>query len=203
MNLLTADASQRVMTSMANEGPKPTTPIDNNDDHKPLTKPLLRQWLGKFGIPEDRIFEPSTEEIEKAPQDIRPLLENMLIVPYKYVNKSDDNNALLFEAKLTILRKWINVKLMIIRNEEIPKKMRLPLYDKLLKANFDLNEVTYSMSQSGDIFVEADLPVNTDYNNFESEYGSVEFGVDFFLTEVVPSLNEISVTDTFNESLYI
>ncbi len=188
---------------MANEQPKPTTPIDTNDDHKLVTKGLLRTWLGKFGIPEDRIFEPSADEIEKAPQDIRPLLENMLIVPYKYVNKSDEGNALLFEAKLTILRKWINVKLMIIRNEEVPKKMRLPLYDRLLKANFDLNEVTYSMSQSSDVFVEADLPVNTDYTNFESEYGSVEFGVDFFLTEVVPTLNDVSVTDTFNENLYI
>ncbi len=181
--------------------PAPT--IDLNDDHKPIAKSLLRLWLGKFGIPEDRIFEPSADEIQKAPQDLRLLLENMLIVPYKYVNKADEGAELLFEAKLTILRKWINVKLMIIRNEEVPKKMRLPLYERLLKANFDLNEVTFSLSQSGDVFVEADLPVNTDYTNFESEYGSVEFGVDFFLTEVVPSLTEVSVTDTFNPDLYI
>ncbi len=189
---------------MASPPPTPTPAIDMNDEHKPLTKSLLRLWLGKFGIPKDRIFEPSLDEIEKAPQDIRPLLENMLIVPYKYVvDKTNEDASMLFEAKLTILRKWINVKLMIIRHEEVPAKMRLPLYERLLKGNFDLNEVTYSMSQSGDVFVEADLPVITDYTNFESEYGSVEFGVDFFLTEVVPSLTEISVTDTFNENLYI
>ncbi len=189
---------------MASPPPAATPTIDMNDDHKPLTKNLLRAWLGKFGIPHDRIFEPSTDEIQKAPQDIRPLLENMLIVPYKYmVDKTNEDASMLFEAKLTILRKWINVKLMIIRNEEVPNKMQLPLYERLLKANFDLNEVTFSISQSGDVFVEADLPVNTDYINFESEYGSVEFGVDFFLTEVVPSLIEISVTDTFNENLYI
>ncbi len=189
---------------MANEAQKPTTPVDLNDDHKPITKSILRAWLEKFGIPNDRIFEPSAEEIQKATQDIRVLLENMLIVPYKYVvDKNNEDAALMFEAKLTILRKWLNVKLMVIRNKEVPNKMHLPLYERLLKANFDLNEVTYSMSQTGDVFVEADLPVNTDYTNFESEYGSVEYGVDFFLTEIVPSLNEVSVTDTFNESLYI
>ncbi len=183
--------------------PAPT--IDTNDEHKPISKTILRAWLGKFGIPEDRIFEPSADEIQDAPQEIRPLLENMLIVPYKYVvdKKEQEGSSLLFEAKLTILRKWINVKLMIIRKEELPKKMLLPLYERLLKGNFDLNEVTFSLSQSGDVFVEADLPVNTDYTNFESEYGSVEFGVDFFLTEIIPSLNEVAVTSTFNENLYI
>ncbi len=182
-----------------------TATIDMNADHKAVTKSLLKTWLVKFGIPEDRVFEPTADEIQNASQDIRALLENMLIVPYKYtVNKTEDDGAsLLFEAKITILRKWINVKLMIIRHEEIPAKMRLPLYERILKANFDLNEVTFSLSQSGDVFVEADLPVGTDYYNFESEYGSVEFGVDFFLTEVVPTLNEISVIDTFNPDLYI
>jgi hypothetical protein len=181
-----------------------STTIDINEDHKPLTKSILKIWLVKFGIPEDRIFEPAADEIQNAPQDIRLLLENMLIVPYKYsVNKPDDGASLLFEAKVTILRKWINVKLMIIRHEEIPPKMRLPLYERILKANFDLNEVTFSLSQSADVFVEADMPVGSDYYNFESEYGSVEFGVDYFLTEIVPTLSEISVTDTFNPDLYI
>jgi len=181
-----------------------TTTIDMNDDHKPVTKGMLRAWLVKFGIPDDRIFEPPAEEIGKAPQDIRPVLESMLIVPYKYsVNKTEDENTMLFEAKITILRKWINVKLMIIRSTEIPKKLRLPLYEKLLKGNFDLNEVTFSLSQPGDVFVEADLPVGTDYYNFESEYGSVEFGVDYFLSEIVATLNEISVIDTFQADLYI
>ncbi|OLS14811.1 MAG: hypothetical protein RBG13Loki_1570 [Promethearchaeota archaeon CR_4] len=92
---------------------------------------------------------------------------------------------------------------MLIRAIEIPKKFLLPLYERLLKGNFDLNEVTFSLSQTGDVFVEADLPIGTDYYNFESEYGSVEFGVDYFLTEIVPTLNELSVTDTFNAELYI
>ncbi len=181
-----------------------STTIDMNEDHKPIIKSLLRAWLVKFGIPEDRIFEPSADEIQKAPQDIRPLLQNMLIVPYKYAtSKAEDGSTLMFEAKITILSKWINVKLMIIRNEEVPKKMRLPLYERLLKGNFELNEVTFSLSQTGDVFVEADLPVGTDYYNFESEYGSVEFGVDYFLTEIVPTLNELCVVDTFNADLYI
>src|SRR4030042_7092123 len=146
-----------------------------NEDHKPVTKTILRAWLVKFGIPEDRIFEPNAKEIEKAPQDIRLLLENMLIVPYKYsMNKEEDETTMLFEAKLHILRKWINVKLMLIRAIEIPKKFLLPLYERLLKGNFDLNEVPFSLSQTGDVFVEADLPIGTDYYNFESEYGSVE-----------------------------
>ena len=38
----------------------------------------------KYGIPDDRIFEPADEDIARAAQGLQPLLKNMLIVPYKY-----------------------------------------------------------------------------------------------------------------------
>ncbi|HMF33744.1 MAG TPA: hypothetical protein VKK79_20130 [Candidatus Lokiarchaeia archaeon] len=180
------------------------TEVDLNDDHKPVTKAMLRSWLEKFGIPADRIFEPTAEEIEQAAVDLQPLMRNMLIVPYKYTiqNAEEDTPPFVFEAKITFLHKWLNVKLMLIQAESVPDRLRLPLYEKLLQANFDLNEVTFSLSPSQDVFVEADMPVESDYLNFESEYGSIEFGVDYFLTELIPDLNEVNVKSTFNIDLY-
>ena len=83
-----------------------------------------------------------------------------------------------------------------------PDRLRLQLYQKLLEANFALNEVTFSLSPGGDVFVEADMPIDTDYLNFESEYGSIEFGVEYFLTEIMPDLNEMNVKNTYNPALY-
>lgn len=178
--------------------------LDLNDSHKPLTKTLLRQWLIKYGIPDDRIFEPTEDEIEQAGKDLQPLLRNMLIIPYKYTFASaeEPTSPLILEAKLTFLHKWLNIKLMLMRAEEVPDRLSRILYQKLLVANFELNEVTFSLSPSGDVFVEADMPIESNYVNFESEYGSIEFGVEYFLTEVIPDLNEVNVKNTFDIDLY-
>jgi hypothetical protein len=178
--------------------------IDLNDDHKPVTKTMLRGWLVKFGIPPDRIFEPTTEDLRNASTEFKPMLRNMLIVPYKYTiqDAGEDIPALLFEAKITYLHRWINVKLLLLQADAVPDRLTAPLYERLLRANYDLNQVTFSLSETKDIFVEADMPVETDYLNFETEYGSIEFGVEYFLTEIVPDLNECNVTSTFDRELY-
>ncbi len=169
-----------------------------------INKATLREWLVKFGIANDRIYELPLEKIQQAPPEERVVLENFLIVPYKLSFKGPQGELpLVFEVKMMIIKKWINIKLMLMRHEEVPPNLRPVLNEKLLNANFDLNEVTYSVSQQGDIFVEADMPVNTDYTNFSSEYGSIEFGVIHFLKEILPKLANVQAKSTYRQSLYI
>ncbi len=168
-----------------------------------VTKATLREWLVKFGVPNERIFELPPEKIMQAPEAERVVLSNFLIVPYKMTLKGPQGQVdLVFEVKMMIIKKWINIKLMLMRHEEIPPNLKAILHEKLLVSNFDLNEVTYSVSQQGDVFVEADMPVNTDYVNFQSEYGSIEFGVVHFLKDVLPELANVQAKSTYRPALY-
>ncbi len=166
------------------------------------TKEKIVEWLVQFGIERERIRTPMTEEIETAPEHLREFLQNLLIVPYPLVipKHSAGEENLELEANIVFDAKWIQVKLLLLRGSEIPKSVEKSLYRELLLGNFNLNEVTYSLSSEGDVFVEADMPVDTSYVNFESEYGSIEFGADYFLTEIIPKLQETISLATYSES---
>lgn len=83
---------------------------------------------------------------------------------------------------------WIQVKMLLLSHVEIPDDLKAALHEALLKANFDLNVVTYSVSDIGDVYVEADFPADTTYDNFESGYGSVEYGAKHFFLHLLPKL---------------
>ncbi len=168
-----------------------------------VTKATIREWLGKFGV--EHIFEAPREKIEHATPDERRFLENVLLVPYKlvYTTPQGQTLTLVFEVKILILEKWINIKLLLMRHEEVPPNLRPVLNEGLLVANFLLNEVTYSLSRQGDIVVETDMPINTDYVNFRSEYGSIVFGTEYFLKEILPKIANLQAKDTYQPKLYI
>ncbi|MHA1731419.1 MAG: hypothetical protein ACTSU5_05725 [Promethearchaeota archaeon] len=167
------------------------------------TKERLMDWLVRFGIDRERIHQPSEEDIENAPENLREFLRNLLVIPYPLTlagGEDGGESELELEANIVFDEKWIQIKLLLLRGQEIPKSLEKRLYRELLEGNFDLNEVTYSLSPDGDVFVEADMPVVSTYENFESEYGSVEFGADYFLTEIIPKLQESIKVATFADA---
>ncbi len=169
-----------------------------------VTKEILREWLQKFGVPNDKILEPSPAVMNRVTPEQRRYMENALVVPYTLVLTPPVGQALtlVFEVKLIITQKWINIKLLLMRHEEVPPNLRATLHESLLVANFLLNEVTYSISHQGDILVETDMPINTDYTNFQSEYGSVVFGAGYFLKEILPKIASLQARDTYQPKLY-
>ncbi|MHA1731198.1 MAG: hypothetical protein ACTSU5_04610 [Promethearchaeota archaeon] len=169
----------------------------------PDPRQKLVDWLVKFGIDQNVIQTYTDEEIEKSSKDLKDFFRNVVVVPYK-IESGDEE--LILEAKLTTMGDWIKVKLLLLRSDEVPKAIKLDLYERLLVANFELSEVTYSLDLDGDVFVETDMPVGTTYENFESEYGSVEFGAKYFIDEILPAMTEkLAVKSTFDSShsLYI
>lgn len=152
-------------------------------------KEKLVEWLQKFGIQEDAIRLPSEEEIQNAPEDYQDWMRDLVVVPYRF-KLQDSNEEIILHAQIITKGKWIQVKALLLESGNIAKNMREYLFRLMLVANFELNEVTYSISSDGDVFVETDMPVDTTYENFDSEYGSIEFGAHYFFTEILPKAKE-------------
>ncbi|GAB4315025.1 MAG: hypothetical protein Kow0069_16670 [Promethearchaeota archaeon] len=153
-------------------------------------------WLVQYGIPRERINEPSEGEIDAANENLRDFLRRLIRVPYPLKTEKGETGVTL-EADLVVGEKWLQVKVLLMRNEHVPPKVRADLHRMLLEANFSLNEVTYSLDADLDVFVETDMPVDTDFDNFAVEYGSVEFGVNYFLGTIIPALRDLEVRNTY------
>ncbi|MHA2208039.1 MAG: YbjN domain-containing protein [Candidatus Thorarchaeota archaeon] len=90
-----------------------------------------------------------------------------------------------FEIKITIRAdKWIHVAVLLLRPEEVPSENKEDLYGFLLRENWMLDDVTYSMDERGNLYSENDIPEQTNLENFKSELDAVVFGLERFFTNV-------------------
>ena len=167
------------------------------------TKDKIVDWLVKHGVAKESVKIPAEDAAGKANASIR----DVIVVPYKVALRGKQKVTL--GTNIEYGTYWIKIKMLLLSHVEIPAKVKAPLHEALLKANYDLNEVTYSLSPKGDVYIEADMPEDATFDNFESEYGAVEYGIDYFLKEICMSLQEcmdIVLKNTYNpkgSSLYI
>ncbi|MHA2070355.1 MAG: YbjN domain-containing protein [Candidatus Thorarchaeota archaeon] len=90
-----------------------------------------------------------------------------------------------FEIRVTIRAdKWIHVAVLLLRPEEVPAESKEDLYGFLLRENWMLDDVTYSMDEKGNLYSENDIPEQTNLENFKSELDAVVFGLERFFTNV-------------------
>ena len=90
-----------------------------------------------------------------------------------------------FEIRITIRAdKWIHVAVLLLRPEEVPSENKEDLYGFLLRENWLLDDVTYSMDEKGNLYSENDIPEQTNLENFKSELDAVVFGLERFFTNV-------------------
>lgn len=151
------------------------------------TKEKILGWLLKYGIEAERIHEIPENQIQQADSDIQELLRNIIIIPYVIELHGQDS---LFKATISWSERWIQIKLLLQSAlENVSVELERDLYAALLEANFELMEVTFSRSPyDGGVYVEADMPVESTYENFESEYSAIEGGADYFLNQLIPKL---------------
>lgn len=83
---------------------------------------------------------------------------------------------------------WIKVAALVLEASEVTNDM----YKALLQENWNLFEVTYSVDPAGNIFSENDLPQNTNYENFVSEFNAVAFGVKHFFETIGPQYKVVA-----------
>jgi hypothetical protein len=90
---------------------------------------------------------------------------------------------------------WIKIVAMIAENDKVSKDMHLAL----LKENWNLFEVTYSIDGFGNLFSENDLLQTTNFDNFVSEFQAVVFGVKNFFEKVAPSF-QLKASGTYDRN---
>ncbi len=95
-----------------------------------------------------------------------------------------------WDIRLFVGKQWYQVAAQIIKGSNVPEdnNKRLLIYQKLLQANFKLNEVTFSMDRDGNIYSENDIPKESNFENFRSEFTAVPFGIRYWLENIVPLL---------------
>ncbi|MFW9808904.1 MAG: YbjN domain-containing protein [Candidatus Thorarchaeota archaeon] len=90
-----------------------------------------------------------------------------------------------FEIRIAIRAdKWIHVAVLLLQPDEIPDGNKRELYEFLLRENWALDDVTYSMDEKGNLYSENDIPEQTNLENFKSELDAVVFGLERFVTIV-------------------
>jgi len=129
--------------------------------------------------------------------------KNKIVIPFEYVFSNNERITLNVDARIN--EKWILIKCLLMLAKNLPPVVNLEpiLHRKLLQANFEFVEVTYSLDEYGNIFVEVDMPHETDFVNFKSEFVSIVFGIEQFFKKIIPSISDqIKRENTYKKSIY-
>jgi hypothetical protein len=126
----------------------------------------IKNWLNSLEVPFELEEDISTEDISTF-------------------RLMWDVESTKFEIKITIRAdKWIHVAVLLLGPDEVPPENKEELYGFLLRENWMLDDVTYSMDENGNLYSENDIPEQTNLENFKSELDAVVFGLERFFTNV-------------------
>ena len=143
----------------------------------------IKNFLRKLGI---------NEIIEKTE-------ENIIFVPLEL--EFNPNHRLELTNRIEITKDgWIIIKCMLMFNYVIPPEPKIyrSLWKKLLQVNYHYPEITYSLDDDANIYAETDMPVDTTFENFQSEYRSIKQGALNYFNNILPTIDaEIKKVNTF------
>lgn len=127
--------------------------------------------------------------------------QHIIIVPFEYED-------LQFLSNIIVSTDWYIVKASIMELDDIPKDVQYQLFFELLKGNFLLNDVTFSVDLEGrSIWVEADIPTDNNFDHFKLQYLSIVYGIDYFIKnvskEVKAPLQSTYTSDNRDDLIYI
>ncbi|MFQ5980172.1 MAG: hypothetical protein ACE5OZ_18725 [Candidatus Heimdallarchaeota archaeon] len=96
-----------------------------------------------------------------------------------------------WDIRVFVGKHWIQIAAQIAKASDIPDNKKEFVFASLLQANYELNEVTFSMDKAGCIYSENDVPkVGAAFENFRSEFIAVPFGIRHWLENIAPSLKD-------------
>ena len=104
-----------------------------------------------------------------------------IMLPYKIDERT-------FNVRIVVAPEWMQLFCQIMPATEVPQELVSAIHANLLLANFNLNEVTFSIDPEGNIYSENDLPVDSDLITFKSELGAVVFGYQYFFEQLAPKI---------------
>jgi len=107
--------------------------------------------------------------------------DDVIVTPFKIGDK-------LYAVIIAVMGDWVLTVARVAGVDEIPPDAsREELFARLLKDTFYLNEVTYGLTDNGDIVVHAGSSIEAlDYENFKTEFYSVVAGIHHYVEEIEP-----------------
>ncbi|NVM55752.1 MAG: hypothetical protein HWN66_18780 [Candidatus Helarchaeota archaeon] len=132
------------------------------------------------------------EDMEKDPKT------NSYTIPLTFTFPDD------FEIKLkTIFRvtdRFLMAKCLLLFYKDINRSIDIDLKMNtlLLRANFELFDVTYSLDDQNNVYVEMDIIPTANYEAFEDELKGLFFGIEYFFNKILSEVfEEIKRVDTY------
>jgi len=163
----------------------------------------------------------STQKQEERKVDLEKLKKNYEIcgeylkkMDIKDLNEDPENKSYMiplkftfndgFEIKLkTIFRvtdRFLMAKCLLLFYKDITRSIDIDikLNTLLLRANFDLFDVTFSLDNENNVFVEMDIIPSANYEAFEDELKGLFYGIEFFFNNImVEVFKEIKRNNTY------
>ena len=120
-------------------------------------------------------------------------LDSLIVIEFEI------GEDLKLKNRILVTKDWILAKTCLMFFETVPDPELFHLMCiEMLKANFEYPEVTYSVDDEGNMYIEADMPSDTTFENFESEFNSILFGTLHFYNTICPNVSkEIYKGDTW------
>ena len=146
---------------------------------------------------------------KEAVNKVKEILDKMNL-KYRYVEEEDlfivpfESDIKKFNVLVVVRGDWVTTLAMAARKEELPKDLdEKELYKLLLRLSLELSEVTFGLTELGDIVVHAESHVKAlSPENFEVEFASVVFGVDYFAREIAPKLPRVKAPNNVSKKVY-
>ncbi len=155
----------------------------------PLTERKFDKNLEKLTTPEER------KKMEENLDLVVGYLENIGIIDLKVdrekliISVPFDYEDFTFLSHVVISPDWILIKTSIFEIEKLPQASVLNLFAELLKGNFILNNVVYSLDpEHKSIWAQCDIPIAATFETFKLNYFSIVFAIDYFMKNLSPKL---------------
>jgi len=117
--------------------------------------------------------------------DMKVDVEKLIItIPFEY-------EEFTFLSHVVISTEWILIKTSIYEIEpgKLSQTALLNLFSEILKGNFLLNSVVYSLDpENKSVWAQADVPCSSDFESFKLSYFSIIFAIDYFMKNISPKL---------------
>ncbi|MFX0114258.1 MAG: hypothetical protein ACFFB3_06905 [Candidatus Hodarchaeota archaeon] len=94
-----------------------------------------------------------------------------------------------WDIRVFVGKHWIQIAARLAKASDVPEDKKMQIMEQLLKANYELNEVTFSMDEDGNYYSENDVPKVSNFENFRSEFTAVPFGIRYWMKNVGSILN--------------
>lgn len=106
----------------------------------------------------------------------------IIAVPFDYEDFT-------FLSHIVLSADWILIKTSIFELERLSEQSLINLFAEILKGNFILNSVVYSLDpENKSIWAQADVPISADFDTFKLNYFSIVFAIDYFMKNISPKL---------------